>query len=375
MGTLIGIGKSPMIQHGALLNQVDPPTDLALTVISDTQINLAWIDNEASDSFVVQRSLDGLTWADIATPATNSYNNTGLESYTKYYYRVKSVKGSNESAYSDAANATTLFYATLTATGTGTGVSTLRLEVSENQTLEITSGNARFYTDAAGTLNESTTWAVTTGAVRTIYLKAASGSSYVNIPIPDAIIGIGKQTSWGYETTGNSPKLVIRPDKLINNKNISLLGIVDLTGDTPEGLTYVNIQSTSITANFTKSIGNVVQYLRLDVGNNFKFTFNGNLTPVAFYIRLNGNALNYTGLDISGSGNLVTFDLINYRTDKMSSADMVTILTSLTNRTGTLPSMITINDYADYASPPQAVTDAVAALKIAKSITTVNLGA
>jgi hypothetical protein len=54
---------------------------------------------------------------------------------------------------------------------------------------------------------------------------------------------------------------------------------------------------------------------------------------------------------------------------------MVTILTSLTNRVGNLPSTVTINDYADYASPPAEVTTAVATLKSAKSITTVNLGA
>ena len=55
---------------------------------------------------------------------------------------------------------------------------------------------------------------------------------------------------------------------------------------------------------------------------------------------------------------------------------MVTLLTQLTNRTGSLPATITINDYADFASPPQSVTDAVAALKTAKpNVTTVNLGA
>ena len=54
---------------------------------------------------------------------------------------------------------------------------------------------------------------------------------------------------------------------------------------------------------------------------------------------------------------------------------MVTLLTNLTNRAGTLPATMTINDYADYAAPPQSVINAVAALKAAKSITTVNLGA
>ena len=58
----------------------------------------------------------------------------------------------------------------------------------------------------------------------------------------------------------------------------------------------------------------------------------------------------------------------------MSSADMVTLLTQMKNRTGSLPATVTINDYADYASPPVEVTDAVAALKEEKNITTINLG-
>jgi len=93
------------------------------------------------------------------------------------------------------------------------------------------------------------------------------------------------------------------------------------------------------------------------------------------YLYLRGAKIDWTGLDISGTGNITMFTLYDYRIAKMSSADMVTLLTNLTNRVGDLPATVTINDYADYASPPQAVTDAVAALKIAKSITTVNLGA
>jgi len=53
---------------------------------------------------------------------------------------------------------------------------------------------------------------------------------------------------------------------------------------------------------------------------------------------------------------------------------MVTLLTQMKNRTGSLPATVIINDYEDYASPPSEVTDAVDALKAAKSITTINLG-
>ena len=80
-------------------------------------------------------------------------------------------------------------------------------------------------------------------------------------------------------------------------------------------------------------------------------------------------------MDIGNNGNITSLSLSNYRIAKMSSADMVTLLTQMTNRTGTLPATITINDYADYASPPSQVTTAVATLKSTKSVTTVNLGA
>jgi shikimate 5-dehydrogenase len=59
----------------------------------------------------------------------------------------------------------------------------------------------------------------------------------------------------------------------------------------------------------------------------------------------------------------------------MSSVDMITLLTQMTGRTGTLPATVTINDYADYASPPAEVVTAVNLLKATKSITTCNLGA
>jgi hypothetical protein len=110
-------------------------------------------------------------------------------------------------------------------------------------------------------------------------------------------------------------------------------------------------------------------------GDNINWTYEGALPVRLTTLNLQGNNINWTGLDVSGSSNLTAFILSDFRISKMSSADMVTFLTNLTNRVGGLPATVTINDYADYASPPQAVTDAVAALKIAKSITTVNLGA
>ena len=396
--------------------------------------------------------------------------------------------------------------ATLSATGDGTGVSTLRLEVSEDQTLEITSGNARFYTDAAGTLGESTTWNVTAGALRTIYLKAPSGSSVLNIPSPNKVIKWGNSSTDGWVSSTNAASISIEVGKLALTEirmtgTSTLIGALPTgltffllagnsiawtySGALPTGLTFLHLAGSSIAWTYTCALPTGLTFLRLDgnsiawtysgalptglttlflAGSSIAWTYSGALPTGLTYIYLYGNSIawtysgalptgltdlyllgssinwtysgalpteltslrlegssiawtytgalptglttlflsgssiawtysgalpteltdiylygysiNWTGLNVGNNGNIGSFGLINYRTDKMSSPDMVTLLTQLTNRTGTLPNTITINDYADYASPPQAVTDTIAALKAAKpNITTVTLGA
>jgi len=115
-------------------------------------------------------------------------------------------------------------------------------------------------------------------------------------------------------------------------------------------------------------------YLHLD-GDNVNWTYSGALPTGIVSLRFNGPNINWTGLDIGDTGDIDYFGLLNYRIAKMSSSDMITLLTQMTGRTGSLPATVTINDFQDYAAPPSEVTDAVAALKAAKSITSVSLGA
>lgn len=123
---------------------------------------------------------------------------------------------------------------------------------------------------------------------------------------------------------------------------------------------------------FSGAIPTDVNYLNLGVG--VTYNYNGQL-PSINVLTLSGNNIDWTGLSIESGSNIAILNLTNYRSSKMSSADMVTFLTQLTTRTGTMPATITINDYADYASPPAEVVTAVNTLKATKSITTVNLGA
>jgi hypothetical protein len=86
-----------------------PPSALSATVVSGTQINLAWADNSSNEAgFKIERKVGlGGTYAEIASVGANttSYSSTGLTDGTVYYYRVRSNNTSGNSAFSDSASA------------------------------------------------------------------------------------------------------------------------------------------------------------------------------------------------------------------------------------------------------------------------------
>lgn len=100
-----------MLIMGSTRPKVTPvipaPTGLTATAESDTEISLLWTDNAESDSFTVQRSLNGSDWTDVANPTGPSWTDEGLTPETLYYYRVKSVVDGISSEYSETASATT----------------------------------------------------------------------------------------------------------------------------------------------------------------------------------------------------------------------------------------------------------------------------
>lgn len=86
------------------------PSNLTATAVSGTRINLAWTDNSNNElGFRIERSLNGTTFAEIATvgPNATSYPNTGLKKNTLYYYRVRAYNADGNSAYSNLASART----------------------------------------------------------------------------------------------------------------------------------------------------------------------------------------------------------------------------------------------------------------------------
>ena len=82
---------------------------LAATPASTTQINLSWNAVTGATSYKVERSTSsGSGFSQIATPSSNSYNDTGRSAGTRYYYRVRATNSNGDGGYSSEANSFTL---------------------------------------------------------------------------------------------------------------------------------------------------------------------------------------------------------------------------------------------------------------------------
>ena len=393
--TWIGIGNTIGRRRGGA-TPPDAPTGLAATVVSDSQIDLSWDAVEGATSYKVYYGTDGVTFPYSTTSTTNSKNVTGLNAYTRYYFKISALNGTLEGDASDSVNDWTAWKGVLTSTGDGSGVSTIRLYFQTTNVVATLDGTGKFYSDSGGTTDESSTYTFVAGDLRTRYLKVPSGTSNLLIFAKGNWLKFGDNIPSGWESSTNAASLAFTLTGMPVMTHLRITGTSTITdalptgltflhfygnsiawtynGALPTGLTYLYFHGASIAWTYNGALPTGLTYLRLH-GASIAWTYNGALPTGLTYLVLSGNSIAWTGLDIGNNGNITSFNLINYRITKMSSADMVTLLTQMKNRTGSLPATVTINDYADYASPPSEVTDAVAALKAAKSITTVNLGA
>jgi calcineurin-like phosphoesterase family protein/purple acid phosphatase-like protein/fibronectin type III domain protein len=82
------------------------PSNLTLST-SKKKIRLNWVDNSNNETgFKIERSTDGVNFTQIALVGANivTYQNNGLTSGVRYYYRVRATNAAGDSAYSNTAN-------------------------------------------------------------------------------------------------------------------------------------------------------------------------------------------------------------------------------------------------------------------------------
>jgi Big-like domain-containing protein/fibronectin type III domain protein len=79
---------STSISRSTVLN---PPA--TATAVSDTEIDLTWPSVTGATGYKVERMTNVSPWTQIATPTTNSFDDTGLSEGHAYYYHVLSTQG------------------------------------------------------------------------------------------------------------------------------------------------------------------------------------------------------------------------------------------------------------------------------------------
>ena len=188
------------------------------------------------------------------------------------------------------------FLIPLKADGDGTGVATIRLQSTEDQAINIT-GAGRFYTNAQGTIGESTSAVVGT-SLTALYVKLNAGSCYLVLTKADKFSGLGSILTNVITEAPNAP--------IINGCNLGYklhnLSVVRLSADTKSfftgsidnchNLTRLNISANRLSA-FTGSIDNCHNLTGLILPNNPLCAFTGSIDncPNLNYLDVSNNTL------------------------------------------------------------------------------------
>ena len=161
---------------------------LTTTVVSTTEIDLAWTAPADATTFKIERSLNGTIWTTLVpspalTGSSAAYNDTTLTAGTKYYYRISAVSASGTAAPSAVVNAITLPTApTLTATP----ISSTQINLTWTSVIGATNYKLETSVDAGNTWTTLATQAttsysdtlLTTDTAHEYRVSATNGTTY-----------------------------------------------------------------------------------------------------------------------------------------------------------------------------------------------------
>lgn len=247
----------------------------------------------------------------VSVPYENG--DTPTVNYTKPGSNMIKAAGSGMEAASFTGQAITnniLPYSLLlSSTGTGAEVSTIILTTSADITVTL-DGNAHFYSNSGGTLDESQTRIVTTGASNTIYMKCTSGTSNMKFSKKSKLTQI---RDW--VRPANAPVIsgVLTGFTNINFINIPGTNTLSITVTTLTALTYLfgvatmggdvtnltSLQTIGATTNtLTGSITNLtaIIYIAIGTGN----TLSGSIAGLVHMTTFNVTGSNTITGDVDG---------------------------------------------------------------------------
>ena len=183
----------------------------------------------------------------------------------------------------------------LTSTGDGSVVSTLTVTVSEDTEFTL-DGTARFYSDAGGTADESSSWTVTTGGARTRYIRVPTGTSNMNI-------STNTITSWGAWVSGtNAASLGGNISKLTALTYLNVAGNNTLSGSVAAltSLTYLDVRGSNT---LSGSIAGLTSLTVLSVyGSN---TVSGSIAGLTSLTVLSAHGSNTISGSVAGLTSLI----------------------------------------------------------------------
>jgi hypothetical protein len=198
VGTSSASSTASATTSGTVITVPQPPTGLASSVVSSSQINLSWVapaNNGGSviTGYKIERSANaGTTWGTVSANTSSvsiTYSDTGLAASTSYMYRVSAINSVGTSSASNTTSATTTAVATAPQAPTGLGTTAisssqinLSWTASNNGGSAITGYKIDRSTDAgttwstiiANTASTSTTYSNTGLAASTSYMYRVS---------------------------------------------------------------------------------------------------------------------------------------------------------------------------------------------------------
>jgi hypothetical protein len=258
------------------------PANLAATSTSSSQISLSWTastDNVGVTGYKVERCQGAgcATFAQIATPAGITFNDTGLTASTSYSYRVRATDAAgNLSTYSNTSSATTS-----TAPPPPTNVTFVQGNYATPHNQGTAPVTATFTAaQTAGDLNVVMIgWNDTTSTVKSV--TDTVGNSYAVAAVPTLLSGnathviyyaknIGAAVANGNTVTVNFNGSAIAPDvRILEYAGASLTNPLDAAAGATGTSTTSTVTLTTSSVNDLIVAGNYVEQLTTSPGAGF----------------------------------------------------------------------------------------------------------